>query len=417
MPLGLSKKCSAIAPSATLAMDARAKELRSQGVNVIGFAAGEPDFETPDPIREAMKEAMDLGMTRYTPAAGTLELRRAIAARLLEDHGLVYGMDEIIVSNGAKHSLYNTFQAILDPGDEVIVDKPCWVSYPEMVRMAGGVPVFLDCPESQGFLPSMADLEKLITPRTKAFILNTPSNPNGCMWSREQLQQLADLAVKYDFYIVADEIYEKLVYSGEKHYSIATFGPEIKARTILINGVSKSYAMTGFRIGYACGPRDVIKGMVNYQSQATSAPNTAAQHAAAVALTMPQDCVEEMRKAFEQRRDRLGADQRHSRPELPQAPRRVLRDDEHSRHHRQALPRQGAGWKHRHSGSASGTCTCCAGAGSGLPGRGLLPYQLCHFHGKHRGGTSAHCRLWKGAGVNAGIQRENPSAHAGQIPV
>lgn len=170
-------------------------------------------------------------------------------------------MDEIIVSNGAKHSLYNTFQAILDPGDEVIVDKPCWVSYPEMVRMAGGVPVFLDCPESQGFLPLMADLEKLITPRTKAFILNTPSNPNGCMWSREQLQQLADLAVKHDFYIVADEIYEKLVYSGEKHYSIATFGPEIKARTILISGVSKSYAMTGFRIGYACGPRDVIKGM------------------------------------------------------------------------------------------------------------------------------------------------------------
>ena len=171
--------------------------------------------------------------------------------------------------------------------------------------MAGGVPVFLDCPESQNFLPSMADFEKLITPRTKAFILNTPSNPNGCMWSREQLKQLADLAVKYDFYIVADEIYEKLVYSGEKHYSIATFGPEVKARTILINGVSKSYAMTGFRIGYACGPRDVIKGMVNYQSQATSAPNTAAQHAAAVALTMPQDCVEEMRRAFEQRRDRL----------------------------------------------------------------------------------------------------------------
>ena len=258
MPLGLSRKCSAIAPSATLAMDARAKELRSQGVNVIGFAAGEPDFETPAPIREAMKEAMDLGMTRYTPVAGTLELRRAIAARLEADHGLIYGMDEIIVSNGAKHSLYNAFQALLDPGDEVIVDKPCWVSYPEMVRMAGGVPVFLDCPESQGFLPSMEDFEKLITPRTKAFILNTPSNPNGCMWSREQLKQLADLAVKHDFYIVADEIYEKLVYSGEKHYSIATFGPEVKARTILINGVSKSYAMTGFRIGYACGPRDVI---------------------------------------------------------------------------------------------------------------------------------------------------------------
>lgn len=264
----------------------------------------------------------------------------------------------------------------------------------------------------------MADLEKLITPRTKAFILNTPSNPNGCMWSREQLQQLADLAVKHDFYIVADEIYEKLVYSGEKHYSIATFGPEIKARTILISGVSKSYAMTGFRIGYACGPRDVIKGMVNYQSQATSAPNTAAQHAAAVALTMPQDCVEEMRRAFEQRRDRL-VELINAIPGLscrkPHGAFYVMMNIRGITG--QALPRQGAERKHRHSGSASGTCTRCAGAGSGLPGRGLLPHQLCHFHGKHRGGTSAHCRLCKGAGVNAGIQRENPSAHAGQIPV
>lgn len=305
MSLGISKKCRAIAPSATLAVDAKAKELRAQGVNVIGFAAGEPDFDTPVRIRDAMKEAMDKGMTRYTPVAGTLELRDAIISRLKQDHNLDYTRDEIVVSNGAKHSLYTAFQAILDPFDEVIVDKPCWVSYPEMIRMADGVPIFLNCPEDQGFLPSMDDLAALISPRTKAFILNTPSNPNGCMWSYEQLRQLADLAVKHDFYIIADEIYEKLVYSGEKHLSIATFGEDVKARTILINGVSKSYAMTGFRIGYAAGPREIIKGMCNIQSHATSAPNTAAQHAAAVALSMPQDAVEEMRVEFEKRRNEM----------------------------------------------------------------------------------------------------------------
>lgn len=305
MPLGISKKCRAIAPSATLAVDAKAKELRAQGVNVIGFAAGEPDFDTPVLIRDAMKEAMDKGMTRYTPVAGTLELRDAIISRIRQDHGLEYTRDEIIVSNGAKHSLYTAFQAILDPFDEVIVDKPCWVSYPEMIRMADGVPIFLDCPESQGFLPSMDDLAALISPRTKAFILNTPSNPNGCMWTSEQLHQLAELAVKHDFYIIADEIYEKLVYSGEKHICIATFGEKVRERTILINGVSKSYAMTGFRIGYAAAPREIIKGMCNIQSHATSAPNTAAQHAAAVALSMPQDAVESMRLEFEARRNEM----------------------------------------------------------------------------------------------------------------
>ena len=185
MPRTISEKARRIAPSATLAMDAKAKALKAQGVSVVSFAAGEPDFDTPLPIRNAMKDAMDQNMTRYTPVGGTAELKEAIIHRFEEDHGLHYDPQEIIVSNGAKHSLYTLFQTILDPGDEVIIPTPCWVSYPEMVRMAGGVPVFLDCPESQGFLPSMADLEKLITPRTKAFILNTPSNPNGCMWSRE----------------------------------------------------------------------------------------------------------------------------------------------------------------------------------------------------------------------------------------
>jgi len=286
-------------------MDAKAKAMRAEGIDVIGFAAGEPDFDTPKVVRDAFKDALDRGQTRYTPVAGTLELRTAIASRMLNDHGLRYGMDEIIVSNGAKHALYNVFQAILNPGDEVIVDKPCWVSYPEMVRMAEGRPVFLNCPESQGFLPKMDDLVKCISPRTKAFVLNTPSNPNGCVWTREQLQELANLAVEHDFYIIADEIYEKLTYDGAKHYSIATFGPEVKRHTILINGVSKAYAMTGLRIGYACANKEVIQAMVKYQSHATSSANAAAQHAAAVALTMDQTCVEEMRQAFEARRNKL----------------------------------------------------------------------------------------------------------------
>ena len=305
MPTEISQRCRAISPSATLAMDAKAKAMRAEGIDVIGFAAGEPDFDTPKVVRDAFKEALDRGQTRYTPVAGTLELRTAIASRMLNDHGLRYNTDEIIVSNGAKHALYNCFQAILNPGDEVIVDKPCWVSYPEMVRMAEGRPVFLNCPESQGFLPKIEDMRKCISPRTKAFVLNTPSNPNGCVWTREQLQELAELAIEHDFYIIADEIYEKLVYDDAKHYSIATFGPEMKRRTILINGVSKAYAMTGLRIGYACANREVINAMVKYQSHATSSANAAAQHAAAVALTMDQTCVEEMRQAFEQRRNKL----------------------------------------------------------------------------------------------------------------
>jgi len=305
MPLTISEKARKIAPSATLAMDAKAKALMAEGVSVISFAAGEPDFNTPEPVKEAMREAMEKNLTRYAPTSGTKELKDAIIYRLKQDYKLKYTPEEIIVSSGAKHSLYNVFQTLLDPGDEVIIDNPCWVSYPEMVRMAGGTPVFLYCPETQGFLPDMEDLEKLVTPRTKAFVLNNPSNPNGCIWNRQQLEALAKMAVKHDFYIIADEIYDKLVYDGRKHVSIASLGSEIKKRTIIINGVSKSYAMTGFRIGYAAGPKDVIKAMTNYQSQATSNASTPAQHAAAVALTMPQDCVEEMRRSFQKRRDMM----------------------------------------------------------------------------------------------------------------
>lgn len=305
MPLGLSKKCQAIAPSATLAIDAKAKKMKAEGIDVIGFAAGEPDFDTPLPIREADKAALDMGLTRYTPVAGTMELRSTICDHLRKYDQLEYTPDEVIVSNGAKHSLYTVFQCILDPGDEVIIDRPCWVSYPEIVRMAGGVPVFVECAEANGFLPEIADIERAVSPRTKAFILNAPSNPNGCIWTREHLQELAALAIKYDFYIISDEIYKRLCYDGMSMPSIASLSEEAKAHTITINGVSKAYAMTGFRIGYAVGPRDIIKGMVTYQSQATSSPNSVAQHAAAVALSMPQDCVESMRKVYEERRNKI----------------------------------------------------------------------------------------------------------------
>lgn len=305
MPLGISDRAHNIAPSATLAMDTKTKAMQAAGENVIGFAAGEPDFDTPAPIRDAMKDALDRGMTRYTPVAGTLELRRAIAEKFKLDNGLTYDVKQIIVSNGAKHSLYNACFALLNEGDEVLIPTPCWVSYPEMVRMVGGVPVFVPTGEKDGFIPTAAAIAAAITPRTKAFILTSPSNPNGCVWPREALEALAKLAVERNFYVIADEIYEQLIYEGKKHISIASLGEAIKGRTIVINGVSKTYAMTGFRIGYAAGPADVIEAMVNAQSQATSAPNSPAQAAALKALTMPQDCVADMRCAFEQRRNTL----------------------------------------------------------------------------------------------------------------
>ncbi len=305
MSLGISRVCQSIAPSATFAMDAKAKALVAAGEKVYSFAAGEPDFDTPAPIRDAMKDALDRGMTRYSVVAGTLELRDAVIEKLKRDNGLAYERGEIICSNGAKHSLFTIFQTILDPGDEVIIPTPCWVSYPEMVRMAGGKPVFVSASETEGFIPPIERIASLVTPRTKAFILTSPNNPNGCVWPREALEKLAQLAVAKDFYVVSDEIYEHLIYGGAEHISIASVGEEIKRRTLLVNGVSKTYAMTGFRIGYVAGPKDVIAAMTTYQSQATSGPNTPAQHAAAVALTMPQDCVEEMRAAFEKRRDLL----------------------------------------------------------------------------------------------------------------
>ena len=305
MALTVSHRCQNIAPSMTLSIDARAKEMKAAGLNVIGFGAGEPDFPTPKHICDAAKEAIDLGMTRYTPAAGTKELRKAICEKLRRDNDMTYTYGDILVSNGAKHSLFNIFQAILDPGDEVLIPTPCWVSYPELLRRAGGVPVFIPATEETNFIPTNKDIASRVTRRTKAIVITSPSNPNGSVWEQEQLQFVADLAVSHPFFVVSDEIYEKLIYDGRKHLSIAQLGEQIKSQTFLVNGVSKAYAMTGWRIGYVAGPRNVISAMSSFQSQATSNPNSIAQYAAMKALQGDQSCVDAMVAQFEKRRDAM----------------------------------------------------------------------------------------------------------------
>ena len=302
MALTLSARCLGIAPSVTLAIDSRAKALIAQGEDVVSFAAGEPDFDTPRYIRDAAVDALNRGMTRYTPVAGTMELREEICKKLARDNGLTYQPGEIIVSTGAKQSLFNTFSAILDPGDEVLIPAPCWVSYPEMVRMAGGVPVLVHGREEDDFLVDAARLAAFVTPRTKALVLNSPNNPNGCVYDRARLEGIAKLAVERGFFVVSDEIYEKLVYDGTQHISIASLGEEIKAQTIVINGLSKSYAMTGWRLGYAAAPAAIVKAMSSFQSHSTSNTNSIAQHAAAVALTNGEEAQRAMVREFDSRR-------------------------------------------------------------------------------------------------------------------
>lgn len=302
MALTISEKCRNIHPSVTLAIDARAKQLRAMGLDVIGFGAGEPDFDTPRYIKSAARDALDAGMTKYTPVAGTVELRTEIQQKLLRDNGLDYELADIIVSSGAKQCLFNALSAILDPGDEVLLPSPCWVSYPEMVRMAGGVPVMVKGDEANGFLVDADALRPFVTERTKALILNSPNNPSGSVCSRALLEGIAALAVEKQFYVISDEIYEKLIYDGEAHVSIASLGDEIRAQTIVVNGVSKSYAMTGWRIGYAAGPKAVIRAMTAFQSHSTSNPNSIAQHAAAVALTNGEKFMHDSLVEFDARR-------------------------------------------------------------------------------------------------------------------
>jgi len=292
-----------ISPSMTLSVDAKAKKMKNEGIDVVGFGAGEPDFTTPQHIIDAAIEALHKGFTRYTPASGTRELQEAICEKLKRENGLEYSPSQIVVSNGAKHSLFNIFQVILNPGDEVIIPSPYWVSYPELVKMAGGIPVYVETKQEDSFRIIMRDVEEKITSKTRAFILNSPRNPTGSICSEEELRALAELAIRHDFFVISDEIYEQLVYDGKKHISIASFNEDIKKRTILVNGLSKAFAMTGWRIGYTASEEYLAKLMGSYQSHAASNPNSIAQYASVAALRGPKDFVRNMVREFENRRN------------------------------------------------------------------------------------------------------------------
>ena len=302
MELKISKKASAISPSPTLAIDSKFKEMKKEGIPVVGFGAGEPDFNTPENIKNAGIEAIKNNITKYTPASGTLELKAAVCQKLKRDTGLEYSTSNIVISNGGKHSLTNTFTCICDPGDEVILPAPYWVSYPEMIKLADAVPVIIEGAEENNFKFTAEQLESAITSKTRALVLNTPSNPTGMVYTKDELEKIAEIAVKNNIYIIFDEIYEKLVYEGE-HTNIATLGDEIRDLTIIVNGLAKTYAMTGWRIGYIAANKKLAKAMGNIQSHATSNPNSIAQAAAVEALNGDQSIIETMKKTYIERRD------------------------------------------------------------------------------------------------------------------
>jgi aspartate aminotransferase len=297
----LADRLKTLAPSSTLAVQAKAKELRARGIDVISFGAGEPDFDTPRRIKDAAVEAMQRGQTKYTEVGGVPELRAAVCAKLKRDNGLDYEPADILVSVGAKHTLFNLVMALINPGDEVLVPSPYWVSYPEQVRLLGGVPVAVPTQEATGFDLDPGRLAAAVTPRTKLIVLNSPNNPTGAVFTPGALAAVARLAVERDLWVVSDECYEALTFEG-RHASIASLGPEVKARTIVVNTCSKAYAMTGWRIGYAAGPRALIRAMTDVQSQVTSNPSSIAQWAAVEALTGPQDEVAKMAGEFDRRR-------------------------------------------------------------------------------------------------------------------
>lgn len=301
----LSDRARSLKPSATLAIAAKEKALRAQGLDIVGFGAGEPDFDTPVHIKKAAIDAMLDGFTKYTPVGGIDPLKDAIIDKFKRDNDLEYKRDEIVVSCGGKHSLYNLFQAVFQAGDEVIVPVPYWVSYPPMVELAGAQPVFVETHEQEDYQLTVEMLEKVITPKTKAIILNYPSNPVGSIFYLENLEKIGKLAVERNIYLVSDEIYDKLTYDGYKHTSIASLGHPIREITIITHAVSKTYAMTGWRIGFAAGPREILQAMTNIQSQSTSNPTTISQYAALAALAGPQDFVDTMVREFVKRRDVL----------------------------------------------------------------------------------------------------------------
>jgi len=299
----LSQRAQSLKPSPTLAINAKAKSMQAQGILVISFSAGEPDFDTPQNIKLAAVRAIEEGFTKYTPVGGIDELKEAIIKKFQRDNGLTYKRSEILVSCGGKHSFYNLAQAIFDQGDEVIVPSPYWVSYPPMVALAGGSPVIVETIEKNEFKITLEDLKKAITPKTKALILNSPSNPTGSAYTKNELEKIAEIAISHNFFVISDEIYEKIIYNGFKFTSIASLNEEIKNRTIIVHGVAKTYAMTGWRIGYTAAPEEIISAMNNIQSQSTSNPTSIAQKASVEALIGPQNEVEKMVAAFERRRN------------------------------------------------------------------------------------------------------------------
>nr|WP_285856831.1 pyridoxal phosphate-dependent aminotransferase [Mesobacillus subterraneus] len=301
MEIQLASRVGALTPSSTLAITAKAKELKAQGKDVIGLGAGEPDSNTPQHIIDAAVKSMNEGFTKYTPSGGLPDLKKEIAAKLRRDQGLEYKLNEIIVTNGAKHGLYTLFQVLLNDGDEVIIPIPYWVSYPEQVKLAGGNPVYAEGLEQNNFKITPEQLEEKITSKTRAVIINSPSNPTGMVYSREELEALGKVCLEHGILIISDEIYEKLIYGTTQHISIAEISDELKEHTIIINGVSKSHSMTGWRIGYAAGNSKIINAMTDLASHSTSNPTTPAQYATIAAYAESQDAVETMRKAFEER--------------------------------------------------------------------------------------------------------------------
>ncbi len=301
--MGLAGRLSQVNPSLTLAITAKAKAMKAEGIDVCSFSAGEPDFETPVHIREAAKKALDEGKTKYGPAAGEPQLRKAIAKKLKVDNNLDYQPENIIVTNGGKYSLFNLMLALIEAGDEVIIPAPYWLSYPEMVKLAEGTPVIVHTLAENDYKITPQQLKDAITPKTKLFVLNSPSNPTGTVYTPEEIHALAEVIVNHDFWVVSDEIYEKILYEGRQHLSIGTVSPEIFARTIISNGFAKSYSMTGWRVGYAAAPIEIIKAMTIIQGHSTSNVCTFAQYGAIAALEESQDCVREMVQAFAQRRE------------------------------------------------------------------------------------------------------------------
>ncbi|WP_153732243.1 pyridoxal phosphate-dependent aminotransferase [Sporosarcina obsidiansis] len=301
----LASRVSTLSPSTTLAITAKAKEMKASGIDIVGLGAGEPDYNTPENILEAAYQSMKDGKTKYTPAGGLPELKDAIIDKLKRDQGVTYGRSEILVGVGAKHVLHTLFQVLLNKGDEIIIPSPYWVSYPEQVKLAEGVPVFIEGTAAEQFKVTAEQISEAITAKTKAVIINSPGNPTGMIYSKEELQAIAEVCREKDIWIISDEIYEKLVYDGKQHVSIAQLSEDAKERTFIINGVSKSHSMTGWRIGYIAGDAEVVGAMTNLASHSTSNPTTTSQYAAIEAYNGPQDAVETMRKDFESRLNRV----------------------------------------------------------------------------------------------------------------